>query len=157
MGCRGEKSCFQLRFQLSYGNERDGPFAPSLPPVPSPSSAYPFLPLTPALPVPELPRRPGWWGRTRSAPGSRRARKPRPWAPLRPAGPRTALNIHRDATFLKENLPRGKVHSQGEAQKKVSALVLKGEETHPFLTVRLQTGIKERTRGWDHLSSSHLF
>lgn len=56
------------------------------------------------------------------------------------------------ATFLKENLPRGKVHSQGDAQRKVSAPACSQgwRDAAPLRSVLARADIKERSRGRDH-------
>lgn len=63
------------------------------------------------------------------------------------------------ATFLKENGPRGKVHTRGEAQRKVSgSCVLEVGATYPHsASVPAQTDIKRRIRRRERLLVESLF
>lgn len=129
-------------------------------PGPSPFAPSPLLPLAPALPDPGSRRGPLVW-----------TRSPRAWVATRAgiqAGGLLGFPVFRRlpqalyseiATFLKENGPRDKVHTRGEAQRKVSgSCVLEVEATYPHsASVPAQTDIKERIRRRECLLVESLF
>lgn len=116
----------------------------------------PVLPLAPALPAPGSRRDRRVWTRSPCAPAAARAGTRAgglPSARLAAAG----VTYSEIATFLKENRPRGKVQSRGEAQRKVSAPVCSRGwgDASPLRRGAHSDCIKERIGGPERLWSSH--